>query len=125
MTQFNSEELIKEYFQAWVTRDFPNVDHFFTHDIYYRECTGASYCGLDEINEWIKHMLKKQTVLEWNIDSIEKNYSGSFIVTWFFHAKEEKEYSFDGVSLINFVNGKISHISEYAANHELYRPFKR
>lgn len=124
LRQSSLERLIEEYFKAWVTRDFPNIEYFFTHDVYYRECNGASYRGLNELNGWINSMLKKQTVLEWDISNIEKTDSGVFIVMWFFHAKEEKEYNFDGVSLIDFTDDKISHISEYAASHDLYRPFK-
>lgn len=69
-------------------------------------------------------MLQKQTVLEWNIYRILEVSSDILIVEWFFHAKELKEYKFDGVSIIEFHEGKIIKISEFEAKYETYRPYK-
>ncbi|WEV51561.1 nuclear transport factor 2 family protein [Lactobacillus sp. ESL0731] len=117
-------KIIKDYFASWVKRDFTQVPEWFSPEIFYRECYGATYQGLHELIVWLAASLPKQTVLEWRIDDIEITNKNKFVVTWFFHAKDEKEYAFDGVSLIEFKGNKIIKVSEYSAKHELTRPYK-
>jgi len=116
-------KLIETYFKMWIERDFSRINDIFADDIFYRECYGACYRILKEIHLWITQQLKKQVVLNWSINTVNVD-NNSFFVTWIFHAKEENEYIFDGISRIEF-NGdsKISKIIEYETKHEIFYPF--
>ena len=116
-------KLIETYFKMWIERDFSRINDIFADDIFYRECYGACYRNLKEIHLWITQQLKQQVVLNWSINTVNVD-NNSFFVTWIFHAKEENEYIFDGISRIEF-NGdsKISKIIEYETKHEIFYPF--
>ena len=121
---FAEEKIIREYFNSWLESDFSRLDNWFNQDVYYRECYGATYKGLNELKAYINSKSKEQTVLKWDILSMAYTSSNQFVVTWFFDAKEKQEYCFDGVSLIAFSDNKIKSIVEYSTKHETYRPYK-
>ena len=119
-----NKQTIRNYFSSWLKKDFSALDNWFSQDVYYRECYGATYEGLNELKAYINSKSKEQTVLKWDISQIEQTNTGKFVVTWFFDAKEKQEYCFDGVSLIAFSDSKIKSIVEYSTKHETYRPYK-
>lgn len=119
-----NKQTIRNYFNSWLKKDFSELDSWFNQDVYYRECYGATYEGLNELKAYINSKFKEQTVLRWDIYQIEQTTIGKFVVTWFFDAKEKQEYCFDGVSLIAFSDNKIKSIVEYSTKHETYRPYK-
>lgn len=119
-----NKQTIRNYFSSWLKKDFSAIDNWFSQDVYYRECYGATYEGLNELKAYINSKSKEQTVLKWDISQIEQTNTGKFVVTWFFDAKEKQEYCFDGVSLIAFSDSKIKSIVEYSTKHETYRPYK-
>lgn len=119
-----NKQTIRNYFNSWLKKDFSELDSWFNQDVYYRECYGATYEGLNELKAYINSKSKEQTVLRWDISQIEQTTIGKFVVTWFFDAKEKQEYCFDGVSLIAFSDNKIKSIVEYSTKHETYRPYK-
>ncbi|WP_294603294.1 nuclear transport factor 2 family protein [uncultured Lactobacillus sp.] len=119
-----NKQTIRNYFNSWLKKDFSELDSWFNQDVYYRECYGATYEGLNELKAYINSKSKEQTVLRWDISQIEQTTTGKFVVTWFFDAKEKQEYCFDGVSLIAFSDNKIKSIVEYSTKHETYRPYK-
>ncbi|MHC5247413.1 nuclear transport factor 2 family protein [Enterococcus sp. LJL90] len=118
-------QIVKAYFDCWVKRDFSKITDYFHPDIIYRECYGAVYSGLSEIKLWIKNMLKKQTVIEWNIYRILVVSNDILVVEWFFHAQEEGDYCFDGVSIIEFSNNQIKKISEFESKQNTFRPYEQ
>ncbi|MFT8713935.1 MAG: nuclear transport factor 2 family protein [Leuconostoc pseudomesenteroides] len=119
-----TEKIIDEYFEMWVKRDFAQLQRIFSSNITYHECTGAMYIGMIELKAWIKASLQKQTVLMWQIKNIQQIDDQTFFVEWFFKARETQNYCFDGVSKIQFDNHKIIAIDEYAAKHNIYRPYQ-
>ena len=119
-----NEQTIRDYFNSWLKKDFSNLDSWFSQDVYYRECYGATYEGLDELKAYINSKSKEQTVLKWDIYNIEQTDTGKFVVTWYFDAVEKEEYCFYGVSLIEFTRNKIKKVVEYSTKHETFRPFK-
>ncbi|TOZ04376.1 hypothetical protein DIS14_07980 [Leuconostoc pseudomesenteroides] len=119
-----TEKIIDEYFEMWVKRDFAQLQRIFSSNITYHECTGAMYIGMIELKAWIKASLQKQTVLMWQIKNIQQIDDQTFFVEWFFKARETQTYCFDGVSKIQFDNHKIIAIDEYAAKHNIYRPYQ-
>lgn len=124
----NTEEkelAIKNYFAMWVNQDFTLLKDLFDSQIYYSECYGPEYCGLQEIYAWIKDMLLKQRVLEWRIKQfIHQDHLT--VVEWFFKEElEGKVGGFDGTSIIEFTpDGKIYSIKEFSSVAEHVRPFK-
>lgn len=118
------EDIVSKYFNMWVDRDFSQLDNIFCDHIYYRECYGATYFGLDEIHMWVNAMLSKQTVLKWKIKNIYNIDNSTIFVEWTFQAKETETYIFDGISTIKFQNNKIISIEEYETKHETFRPYK-
>lgn len=118
------EEVVSNYFKMWVDRDFTKLDNIFCDRIYYRECYGATYVGLDEIHMWINDMLLKQTVLKWDIKNCYNLDNSTIFVEWIFQAKETETYIFDGISTIKFQNNKIISIEEYETKHNTFRPYK-
>lgn len=119
----NKIEIIEDYFQSWVTKDFSKIDDYFDSDIIYREYYGPIYIGLNELHQWINTSKTRQTVIAWRIDDIFQSGANTFTVEWYFHAKEHTEYDFDGVSIIQFKHDKIISISEYQSKHETFRPY--
>lgn len=120
-----TEKIIAKYFEMWVKRDFTQLQRIFSSNITYHECTGAMYIGMIELKAWIKASLQKQTVLMWQIKNIQQIDNQTFFVEWFFKARETQSYCFDGVSKIQFDNHKIIAIDEYAAKHNIYRPYQK
>ena len=118
------EETIKAYFQVWLDRDIKKLNHLFSKDVYYAECMGPEYRGLYQVEEWIKFMFNKQTVLKWDIhDMIPSLDQKSITVTWTFSCREDKIYTFDGVSLIKFdEEDRMLSIKEYEAIHDKETP---
>ncbi|MGL5513885.1 MAG: nuclear transport factor 2 family protein, partial [Sporomusa sp.] len=111
MNNFEKEATIRHYFSMWVQRDFTSLNNIFAPDIYYSECYGPEYFGLQEIRYWIEDMLCKQHVFEWRIKQfIHEN--NNVVVEWYFKERQNKiDYAFDGVSIIQFQHGgKISSI---------------
>jgi len=125
MNNFEKEAAIRKYFSMWIKRDFTALDSIFASDIYYSECYGPEYSGLQEIRCWIEDMLCKQYVLEWKVKRfIHEN--NIVVVEWFFKERQNKtEHAFDGVSIIQFKNdGKIISIKEFESKTEHTTPFR-
>ncbi len=118
------EEQIKAYFNVWLNRDIKQLNQIFSKDVYYAECMGPEYRGLYQVEEWIKFMFNKQIVLNWDIHEMISSFDQkTMTVIWTFHAKEDKEYNFDGVSIIKFDNeDRILSIHEYEAIHDKETP---
>ncbi|WP_137625780.1 nuclear transport factor 2 family protein [Lactiplantibacillus pingfangensis] len=118
-----NETLIRQYFNCWLTQDFPPLTTFFTKDCVYRECYGATYRGIAELKQWLDHQLASQTVLTWEIQRVLPVSDNCVVVTWFFKAKTQTVSAFDGVSVIDFEGDKISRLTEYETKHNTYRPY--
>lgn len=124
MDRTEKERVISTYFNMWIMRDFSALDTIFAKDIYYSECYGPEYYGLDEIHQWIDVMLQKQIVVDWSI----KRYlheNETVVVEWFFKEQQGSViHDFDGISIIDFQNdGKISSIKEFESKSEHIKPY--
>ena len=96
------EACIRRYFNSWLLQDNSCWDELFAEDIYYSECYGPCYHGLDTLKNWFQHWNQFGKVLEWDIEHIllvEDQAS----VSWYFHTLYEgEEDAFEGVTLIQF-----------------------
>lgn len=127
-TRMNQQkQVIQDYFQMWINRDFSAIDRIFDQHIFYRECYGACYQGINQIQLWLKQQLKQQLVLKWDIHDIYV-VDHFYFVTWTFQAQETgTTYIFDGISKIEFsqTNNKIIEIVEYETKHDVFYPFNK
>lgn len=125
MIAIEKEAAIRAYFEMWVQRDFTSLESIFAPNIYYSECYGPEYSGLDEIHLWIDAMLKKQTVLQWQIKRF-LHERDMVVVEWFFKERQGGVvHGFDGVSIIEFqADGKISSIKEFESKAEHVTPYR-
>ncbi|MEH1646970.1 nuclear transport factor 2 family protein [Pediococcus pentosaceus] len=115
---------IQKYFNMWLVKDCHALDTIFTPTIHYVECYGAEYLGIPEIQQWMNHKFKIQTVTQWDIKNIYREKS-VFTVEWFFACTDHgKDYKFDGVSLITFKDSRIMEIKEFESKSTHYRPYQ-
>jgi len=64
--------LIKEYFQSWITNDPKCIENMFDNNVVYIECYGPIYKGKEQILKWFNNWNKKGKVLIWDIKDIKK-----------------------------------------------------
>ncbi|MBM7617558.1 hypothetical protein JOC36_001115 [Weissella uvarum] len=118
-------QLIKAWFNAWRTRCFGPLSVYFTENVCYIESYGPMYQGLEELQHWVAHQVSVQVVDLWEIEKIQQVSSDEYMVTWYFEAHtNEDRIAFDGLSAINFRDGKIKRVAEYASKHEHTRPYQ-
>jgi ketosteroid isomerase-like protein len=120
----NQIELIKHYFNRWLTKNQSDLNTVFIPNAHYIECYGAEYNGIDEIKQWMVHKFKVQTVTQWDIKHIYHD-GDIYTVEWLFACLDNgKKFKFDGVSLITFRDGLIAEVKEFESKHQHYRPYK-
>lgn len=118
------EEIIKNYFQSWISNNCEILRKIFDNEIIYSECYGPEYIGIDAIERWFMEWNKRGTVLAWDI----KQFIHSANVTaveWYFKCKYAGEIGeFDGVSLIKFnKDNSIISLKEFQSKIPHYYPY--
>ena len=117
-------EIIQRYFNMWKNKKLINLAQIFTPAVHYVECYGAEYVGIQEIQRWITHKFKVQTVTCWDIKNIYHD-GATYIVEWVFACVDHgKNFKFDGVSLVTFKDLQIAEIKEFESKHSHYRPYQ-
>lgn len=96
------QEIIKEYFQAWINNDISIIEKIFSKEILYTECYGPQYKNKNQILNWFRDWQEKGKVISWDIKNIYETEK-VIIVEWNFECNwEGKETDFDGVSIVEF-----------------------
>lgn len=118
------EEIIREYFQAWLNKDVETVKEIFSENIMYSECYGPEYHGLSQVLRWFNDWNKKGNVLEWTIKRIML-LNNSAIAEWHFKCDYAGNVNdFDGVTIADFDDdGKINKLCEFQSKSEHYFPY--
>lgn len=119
------EDIVKNYFQAWLDKNIEPLGNIFSDDIVYTECYGPEYHGLPQVLKWFSDWNINGTVLKWEI----KNFihQGAFTaVEWYFECNYDNEISgFDGVSIVEFnENMKIVSLKEFQSKSEHNYPYE-
>jgi len=118
------EKIIKEYFKAWLKNESHNFDDIFSKGIYYSECYGPKYRGIEEIKRWFLEWNKIGRVLNWDILSFIHSNEKT-VVEWYFRCDYKNEIGeFKGVSIIDWEEGKISSVKEFQSSLPQYFYFK-
>ena len=119
------EEIINKYFQNWLEGEATDFETIFHKDIYYSECYGPEYEGLDNIKRWFNSWQVNGKVLIWDIKQFI--HKGNITVAeWYFKCKYDEEITeFNGVSIIEFnKENLIISIKEFQSKIPHYNPYK-
>lgn len=118
------EEIIKNYFQAWLNKDNGILGEIFADDVIYSECYGPEYHGISQILQWFEDWNINNTVLEWTIKRFlhQENIT---VAEWYFKCRcGDAEEGFDGVSLVEFDDrNKIVALKEFQSKAEHCYPY--
>jgi len=118
------EQVIRDYFSAWLLKEGRMLETVFSENIRYSECYGPEYHGIKQVRVWFADWNKRGTVLEWTI----KRFVHQECITvaeWFFQCEYDNTVDgFDGVSIIKFdANGKIEELREFQSKSEHCFPY--
>ncbi|HHU72423.1 MAG TPA: nuclear transport factor 2 family protein [Clostridiales bacterium] len=121
-----NEQIIKRYFNMWLSKDGSQLEGIFDKNIIYSECYGPEYLGIEQVRQWFEDWNRCGTVLTWNIKQYIHQLNQT-VVEWYFECEyEENRSGFDGVSIIEFSdNGMISSIKEFMSKAEHEYPYGR
>ena len=119
-----NEQIIKRYFNMWLSKDGSQLEGIFDKNIIYSECYGPKYLGIEQVRQWFEDWNRCGTVLTWNIKQYIHQLNQT-VVEWYFECEyEENRSGFDGVSIIEFSdNGMISSIKEFMSKAEHEYPY--
>jgi hypothetical protein len=96
------EQIIIDYFDAWLIKESRSLERFFTTETIYSECYGPEYKGFEQIKQWFIDWNKRGTVEQWDIKQFV-HQKDMTVVEWYFRCEYDGENGeFDGVSLIQF-----------------------
>lgn len=120
------ENIIRKYFNAWISKEYDKLISIFSEEIVYSECYGPEYHGINQIEKWFYDWNKRGTVRQWDVKqciSIEN----ITIVEWYFKCEYDNVVDgFDGVSIVKFNDdNKITELKEFKSNSEHYFPYEK
>ncbi|MBD7912786.1 MULTISPECIES: nuclear transport factor 2 family protein [Clostridium] len=118
------EQVIKNYFQSWISNDCKILREIFDTEIIYSECYGPEYRGIEVVTKWFKDWHKRGVVFSWDIKQFIHS-ANITVVEWYFKYKyDESIEEFNGVSLIEFDEGKrIISLKEFQSKIPHYYPY--
>lgn len=119
------EQIIKNYFEAWLYKNTPIVKETFDSKAIYSECYGPEYCGVEIIEKWFEDWNKRGTVLVWDINQFI-HHRNTTAVEWYFKCEYDKVIGeFNGVSLVEFNDDNyIVSLKEFQSKVPHYYPYK-
>ena len=108
------EDIIKQYFDAWLKKDSSCFLNIFNEKITYSECYGPEYFGIKQVLQWFNDWNKQGTVLVWDIKQFIQQ-DNTVVAEWYFECDYNNNQSgFDGVSIVRFdENCKIVNLKEF------------
>ena len=119
------ENIIRDYFKAWIDKDIEVIKKTFSDNIIYSECYGPEYHGIDQILKWFAEWNATGHVLEWMIKRFV-NQNNTIVAEWYFKCRiGEGVDGFDGVTIADFDEDmKICKLSEFQSKAEHYFPYE-
>ena len=118
------EEIIREYFRAWIDRDIEIVKNTFSDNAVYSESYGPEYRGLPQILQWFRDWNEHGRVLEWSVKRVLE-IGPTAVAEWYFHCEYDGVTdAFDGVTIADFdESGKIVKLCEFQSKAEHCYPY--
>lgn len=122
----DKEQIIRNYFRAWLSPNLEVVQNIFDENAIYSECYGPVYRNKKEIISWFENWNKQGKVIAWPIEILIINGDTS-IAEWHFKCNYQGKISeFDGVSIIEFNDqNKIISVKEYQSKSQHYYPYSK
>ncbi|MBY0545528.1 MAG: nuclear transport factor 2 family protein [Gammaproteobacteria bacterium] len=115
--------LVQQYINGWKQNDLPMIISCLAENCVVIESHGPTYNGISNIENWFKFWLKaKSKVTKWDILSFYfyEEEQTAFVEWDFACISNNVEYSLPGISIIKFIEQKISFIHEYRMTHQAY-----
>ena len=86
---------------------------------------GPKYTRIDAIKDWFEEWNTRGSVKTWDIKQFFHKDKQT-IVEWYFRNEmnDGRTEAFDGLSLIQWENGKICFLKEYGCNINHYNPYE-
>ena len=105
------QEIIDRFFVSVKTKDVSSLNDIFTEDAVYVERNGATYNGLEQIKSHFTQLLADGEVRAWDI----RRVIDSGAVVWYYEYRfyYAGSVSYDGVSIFEVRDGKLSRWSDY------------
>lgn len=119
------EEIIKMWFDMWLSEDTTPMHAIFTDDVEYTECWGNQYFGNEEIGKWFADWHENNTMQVWDARQF-LHAEDKTVVTWHMEAlaKNGTPRWMDGVYVIEWDDSeRIKALREYGANSRNVRPY--
>lgn len=118
------EEIIRNYFDAWLQGNVQPIKDIFSENIVYSECYGPEYHGLSQLVRWFEDWNKRGTVLVWKIKRVIEHRK-TVVVEWYFECEYDgKIDGFDGITIADFDReDKIEKLCEFQSKAEHYYPY--
>ncbi len=105
------QEIIDRFFVSVKNKDVSSLNDIFTEDAVYVERNGATYNGLEQIKSRFTQLLADGEVRAWDIRRvIDSGAVVWYYEYWFYYAGS---VSYDGVSIFEVRDGKLSRWSDY------------
>lgn len=117
---------MEKYIEAWLNKDVRLFLSLLDEDVVVHECTGDTYLNKQVAENWFNGWhAEGNKVLAWDIKNHfydeEKEVA---TVTWRFTCLyQEKEYTFDGATVVKFRDDKIVELDEYQMETEKRFPY--
>ncbi|MDF2867759.1 MAG: putative cytosolic protein [Gammaproteobacteria bacterium] len=115
--------VIKQYMEGWKQNELAKIIDSLAPDCLIIESHGPSYYGIDEVTDWFHFWLRaNSTVQQWDIHTFYYLTKERIaFLQWDFACQSNNQYyAFPGMSIIKFVEQKISFIQEYRMTHTAY-----
>lgn len=122
------EEVIQQFFQAWISKDVTALRPLLSPGIVYTEAHGPCYLGIGQVIRWFGDFNRAGTVMEWTAKRFLHREEDT-LVEWYFRCdmlqKEgHVETGFDGISVFTFDDlHKIASVKEYQSLSEHTYPY--
>lgn len=118
------EKIVREYFTSWINKDPSVIREHFSDSVIYSECYGPEYRSKEDCLKWFDDWNNNGSVLQWDIKDFQEIGDICF-VEWYFKCDyENKIDEFDGVSIIQVKDEKISLVKEFKSKSEHYYPYE-
>jgi hypothetical protein len=115
--------LVQQYINGWKQNDLPMIISCLTEDCVVIESHRPTYHGVSDIEQWFKFWLEANSkITKWDIHSFYfcENKKTAFVEWDFACISNDVEYKLPGISLVQFIEKKISFIHEYRMTHKAY-----
>ncbi len=119
------EKIVRLWFDMWLKKSDLGIPAIFADDAVYIESWGPEYRGSARIRQWFEEWNTRGSVLRWDIRQFFHK-GDQTIVEWYFKnaMNDGQIQAFDGMSLIEWRDGKIRLLKEFGCNENRYDPYR-